>query len=74
MVREPHAQACGGWNKAVKTSTRSWEDGEDPGRAHHSCGGTKVYKSGLEKSKAENHHKAGNGVTARGGTRPKGAE
>jgi hypothetical protein len=66
-TREIHAQACGdhvaargGWNRAVKTSTSSWDDEEDPGGAHRSCGGTKVYKSSLEKTEAEHHRRTEN--------------
>ena len=55
-----HAQACvdhmaahGGWNRAVKTSTSSWDDEEDSGEMRQSCGETKVYKFGLEKTRVE---------------------
>jgi hypothetical protein len=53
--------------------TSSWDDGEDPGGARRSCGGTKVYRSGLEKIGAEHHRRTENGVTAgveRGQRRP----
>jgi hypothetical protein len=63
QVRADHTVTHGGWNKAVKTSTGSWEDGEDLGGACRSCGGTKVYRSGLEKSGDENHRSIENGTT-----------
>jgi hypothetical protein len=33
----------------------------------------KVYKSGLEKTRAEHHHRTENGATTGGGMRPEGA-
>jgi hypothetical protein len=69
-----HTATCGGWNKAVMTTTRSWKDEEDPGEAHRSYGGTKANRSGLEKTKAKNHRKTILGVTARGGTWPNKAD
>jgi hypothetical protein len=55
QARADHVAACGGWNGAVKASTGSWDDGEDPGGARRSYGGSKVYRSGLEKAGAEHH-------------------
>jgi hypothetical protein len=48
-----HVAAHGGWNRAVKTSAGSWDDGEDPGGVRRSCGGTKVYISDLKKKKSD---------------------
>jgi hypothetical protein len=53
----------------VKTSTDRWDNGEDPGRARQSCRGTKVYRSGLEKTEAEHHCRTVNGATIGGGAR-----
>jgi hypothetical protein len=64
----------GGCNKAVKTLTGSWEDGEDPSEALRSCGGTKADRFGWEKFGAENHYRTENGVIARGGMQLEGAE
>ena len=50
QARADHVAARGDWKGAVKASTSSWDGGEDPGGARQSCGGTKVYKSGLEKT------------------------
>jgi hypothetical protein len=66
--------AHGGWNRAVKASTGSWDDGEDPGGARRSCGGTRVYKSGLEKTETEHHRRTGNDATTGGGKRPEEAD
>jgi hypothetical protein len=73
-TRADHAVARGGWNKAVKTLTSSWEDGEDPCGVRQSCGGTKVYRFGLEKTRAENHCRTEIDATAGSGTRPEGAD
>jgi hypothetical protein len=62
--------ARGGWNRAVTVLMGSWDDGEDPGGVCRSCGGTKVYRSGFEKTKAEYHRKSENGATVGGGKRP----
>jgi hypothetical protein len=67
-----HVAALGGWNRAVKASTGSWDYGEDPGGAHQSCGGTKVYRSGLEKTRAAHHRRTENDAAAGGGKRPEG--
>jgi hypothetical protein len=56
----------------VKTSTDSWDNGEDPGGVRRSCGGTKVYRSGLEKIGVEHHCRTENGATVKGGKRPEG--
>ena len=78
-ARENHAQAHvghvvehGGCNRAAKTSTNGWNNGEDPEMACQSCGGMKVYISGLEETRAEHYRRTGNGVAARGGKRPEG--
>jgi hypothetical protein len=68
-----HVAARDGWNRAMKTSTGSWEDGEDLGGAGRSCGGIKVYKSDLEKIGAEHHYRIENGAIARGVKRLEGA-
>ena len=73
-ARANHVAVCGGWNREVKVSTGSWDDGEDPGGVRRSCGGTKVYKSDLEKTKVEYHHRTENGTIARGGKRPEEAD
>jgi hypothetical protein len=41
--------------------------------AHRSCGGTKVYRSGFEKTGVEHYRRTENGVTAGGGKRPEEA-
>jgi hypothetical protein len=61
--------ARGGWNGAVKASTGSWDDGEDPGGVRRSSGGTKVDRSGLEKTRTEHHRRTKNDATAGGGKR-----
>jgi hypothetical protein len=68
-ARAGHMAARGGWNKAVKTSAGSWDDGDDPGVARRSCGGTKVYRFGLEKAGVEHHRRIENGTAAGGGKR-----
>ena len=73
QARADHPAVRGGWNKVVKTSTGSWEDGKDLGEARRRCVGTKIYKSSLEKTRAENHCRIENGAIAGGGTRPEGA-
>jgi hypothetical protein len=80
-AREIHVQACadhmaarGGWNGGMKASTGSWDNGEDPGGARRSCGGTKVDRSGLEKIETEHHRRTGNDATAGDGKRPEEAD
>jgi hypothetical protein len=65
-----HAQEWGR-NGAVKASTSSWDDGEDPGGVRRSCGGTRVYRLGLEKTEIEHHCRTGNDAMAGGGKLPK---
>jgi hypothetical protein len=67
QARADHVAARGGWNRAVKALTGSWDNGEDPARARQSYGGTKVYRSGLEKTEAKHHCRTENGATAGGG-------
>jgi hypothetical protein len=74
QARADHMAARGGWNEAVKASTGSWDDGEDPGGTRRSCGGTKVNRSGLEKTKIEHHRRTGNDAMAGGGKRPEEAD
>ena len=74
QARANHVAARGGWKGAVKASTDSWDGAEDPGGACRSCGGTKVYKSGLEKIGAQDHRRTENDATARGGKRPEEAD
>jgi len=74
QARADHVAARGGWNGAVKASTGSWDDGEDPGEARRSCGGSKVYRSGFEKTGAENHRKTENDAMAGGGEKPEEAD
>jgi hypothetical protein len=52
----------------------SWDDGEDPGGACQSCGGTKVNRSSLEKTETEHHCRTENDATVGGGKRPKEAD
>jgi hypothetical protein len=73
-ARVGHVAACGGWNKAVKASTGSWDDGEDPGGARRSCRGTKVYRYGLEKTRTAHHRRTENGTAVGGGKRPEGID
>jgi hypothetical protein len=63
QARANHEAARGGWKGAVKASTGSWDDGEDPGGARRSCGGMKVYRSGLEKTGVEHHRRTENDAT-----------
>ena len=74
LARANHMAARGGWNKAVKASMGSWDDGEDPSRARRSYEGTKVYRSGLKKTGAEHHRRIENGATAWGGKQPEKAD
>ena len=64
--------ALGGWNRSMKALTGSWDDGEDPGGACRSCEGTKLNRSGLEKTKVVHHHRTENGAATGGGKRPEG--
>jgi hypothetical protein len=74
QMRADHMAARGDWNEAVKASTGSWDDGEDPGEARRSYGGMKVDKSGLEKTRTKHHRRTGNDATARGGKKPEEAD
>ena len=74
QARADHVVVRGGWKGAVKASTGSWDDGEDPGGERWSCGGTKVYRSGLEKIEAEDHHRTENDAMVGGGKRPEEAD
>jgi hypothetical protein len=65
--------ARGGWNGAI-SPTGSWDDGEDLGGAHRSCGGTRVYRLSLEKTGTKHHRRTGNDATAGGGKRPEEAD
>ena len=73
-ARADHVVVHGGWNRAVKALTGSWDNGKNSGGARRSCEGTKVYKSGLEKIGAEHHRRIENGATAGGGKRPEEAD
>ena len=53
----------------MKASTSSWDDGENPSGARRNCGGMKVYKLRLEKTKAKHHRRTKNGAIAEGGKR-----
>jgi hypothetical protein len=70
QARADHVAARGGRNGAVKASTGSWDDGEVPGGARQSCGGTRVYRLGLEKTGIEHHRRTGNDATTGGGKWP----
>jgi hypothetical protein len=61
--RADHIAMCAGLDRAVKTSASSWDDGEDLSGARRSCEGTKVYRSGLEKTKVEHHRRTENSAT-----------
>jgi hypothetical protein len=56
QARADHVAARGGWNGAVKASTGSWDDGEDPDGARRSCGGTKDDRHSLYFSFPEDFH------------------
>lgn len=58
----------------MKTSTGSWEDGKEPSEVRWSCGGIEVGRFGSKKSRAENHCRAENGVTVRGGMQLEGVD
>ena len=73
-ARVDHVAARGGWNRVVNISTGSWDDGEDPSGARQSCGGIKVYISGLEKPRVAHHRRIKNNTATRGGKRPKGTD
>ena len=74
QTRADHVAAHGGWNKVVKASTSSWDNGEDPSGARWSCRGTKVNRFGLEKTRVAHHRKIENGATTGGGKRPEGID
>jgi hypothetical protein len=74
QARADHVAARGGWNGAMKALMGSWDDGEDLGGVRRSCGGTKIYRSGLEKIGAKHHCRTENDATAGDGEKPEEAD